>query len=137
MNPTKKFWYDENSEPPKNYIWVKNDKQYEFSVSERRWKEISSSKESDGSSKEITIDDVVKFIHDNTENSPVDIPTKYNDIKHISEPLDGGYNLVRGTEQEINEFFRSNTDSNIKYVNSILISTNYNVIVIKNKDDIQ
>lgn len=42
MNPTKKIWYDENSEPPKNYIWVKNNKQYKFSVSERRWKEITS-----------------------------------------------------------------------------------------------
>ena len=61
MNPTKKFWYDENSEPPKNYIWVKNDKQYEFSVNKGRWKEISSSKESDGSSKEITFDGVVKY----------------------------------------------------------------------------
>ena len=69
MNPTKKFWYDENSEPPKNYIWVKNDKQYEFSVSERRWKEISSSEESGSSSKEITIDDVVKFIHDDIEET--------------------------------------------------------------------
>lgn len=69
MNPTKKFWYDENSEPPKNYIWVKNDKQYEFSVSERRWKEISSSEESGSSSKEITIDDVVKFIHNDVEET--------------------------------------------------------------------
>ena len=48
MNPTKKFWYDENSEPPKNYIWVKNNKQYKFSVSERRWKEITSDGDGDG-----------------------------------------------------------------------------------------
>ena len=55
MNPTKKFWYDENSEPPKNYIWVKNDKQYEFSVSERRWKEINSSEGSGSSSGNLSV----------------------------------------------------------------------------------
>jgi len=55
MNPTKKFWYDENSEPPKNYIWVKNNKQYEFSVNERRWKEINSSEESGSSSGNLSV----------------------------------------------------------------------------------
>lgn len=86
MNPTKKFWYDENSEPPKNYIWVKNDKQYEFSVSERRWKEISSSEESGSSSKEVTINDVVKFIHDNWNFTQVNFPyTTYNEIPIMPE----------------------------------------------------
>ena len=91
MNPTKKFWYDENSEPPKNYIWVKNDKQYEFSVSERRWKEISSSEESGSSSKEITIDDVVKFIHDN--NNELSFPfTQWSDIPIIPTTIDSNFN---------------------------------------------
>lgn len=84
MNPIKKFWYDENSEPPKNYIWVKNDKQYEFNVSERKWKEINSSEESGSSSKEVTIDDVVKFIHDDalafTQDESIFPYTTYDEI---------------------------------------------------------
>jgi len=91
MNPTKKFWYDENSEPPKNYIWVKNDKQYEFSVSERRWKEISSSEESGSSSKEVTIDDVVKFIHDN--NNELSFPfVQWSDIPVIPTTVSDNFN---------------------------------------------
>lgn len=87
---------------------------------------------SDDSSKEITIDDVVKFIHDNTENPRVDIPTKYDDIKHVSEELDFGTNLLRGTEQEINDFYNSNVGININ--GYLLASTNYNIIsVSKNR----
>ena len=97
MNPTKKFWYDENSEPPKNYIWMKNDKQYEFSVSERRWKEISSSEESGSSSKEITIDDVVKFIHDNANSESAFPYTTYNEIPIMPEDENDieGYTIYR------------------------------------------
>lgn len=91
MNPTKKFWYDENSEPPKNYIWVKNDKQYKFSVSERRWKEISSSEESGSSSKEITIDDVVKFIHDNINDESSFPFTNWIDIPNCINAKPGDY----------------------------------------------
>ena len=60
----------------------------------------------------------------------VNIPTEYNDIKHISEPLDNGMNLVRGTSQEIMGFIESNTDSNIQYLYSILESTNYAIAII-------
>ena len=81
---------------------------------------------------DITIDDVVKFIHDNIENQEIDIPTKYNDIKHISEPLDNEYNLVRGTEQEIDDFLDSNTDPNITFDSTVLLTTNYNIVVIHN-----
>ena len=95
MDPTKKFWYDENSEPPKNYIWVKNNKQYKFSVSERKWKEINSSEESSSSSKEVTIDDVVKFIHDDVLASTHDennFPyTTYDEI-----PEYDGHSYVMG-----------------------------------------
>lgn len=50
MNPIKKIWYDNNSEPPKNYIWVKYDKQYEFDVVSRNWKEVASTSSGTGSS---------------------------------------------------------------------------------------
>lgn len=43
MNPTKKFWYDENSEPPKNYIWVKGGQQYGFNSVNRKWSPINQS----------------------------------------------------------------------------------------------
>ena len=82
-----------------------------------------------GGAKEITIDDVVKFIHDNTENPEVDIPTKYDDIKHISDIITEGENLVKGTAQEITDFFESAPD-NIVENYSILTSTNYNIIVV-------
>lgn len=50
MNPIKKIWYDNNSEPPKNYIWVKDDKPYEFDVVSRNWKEVASTSSGTGSS---------------------------------------------------------------------------------------
>lgn len=45
MELTKKVWHDENSEPPKNYLWVKGGKLFKYI--EGRWKEVSK-KESDG-----------------------------------------------------------------------------------------
>lgn len=37
MNPVKKYWYDLNSTPPKNYIWVKKDGKYKWSTLENKW----------------------------------------------------------------------------------------------------
>ena len=39
MSATKKIWYDENSEPPKNYIWSKGGKLFKYI--DGQWKEIS------------------------------------------------------------------------------------------------
>ena len=49
MELRKKVWHDENSEPPKNYLWVKEGKLFKYV--EGRWKEVSK-KESDGGSGE-------------------------------------------------------------------------------------
>ena len=115
MDPIKKFWYDENSEPPKNYIWVKNDKQYEFNVSERKWKEINSSEESGSSSKEVTIDDVVKFIHDDSlalthdeSNFPY---TTYDEI-----PEYDGHSYVKGIYRMTLETFESAAGDIFRYL---------------------
>ena len=45
MNPTKKIWYDENSEPPKNYIWVKNGIIWQFNKYLRKWVEYKNKDE--------------------------------------------------------------------------------------------
>lgn len=45
MNLVKKIWHDENSEPPKNYLWAKEGKLFKYI--EGQWKEISK-KEDDG-----------------------------------------------------------------------------------------
>lgn len=115
MDPTKKFWYDENSEPPKNYIWVKNDKQYEFSISARKWKEIGSSEESGSSSKEVTIDDVVKFIHDDVLASTHDesnFPyTTYDEI-----PEYDGHSYVQGIFRMTSEVFETAVGVNFLYL---------------------
>lgn len=61
---------------------------------------------SDSSSKEITIDDVVKFIHDNTINDIIAFPyTKYNEIPDIptqitDTPISTGY--YKGTLEAFN-----------------------------------
>lgn len=39
MNLVKKIWHDENSEPPKNYLWAKGGKL--FKNIEGQWKEVS------------------------------------------------------------------------------------------------
>lgn len=39
MNLTKKIWHDENSEPPKNYLWAKRGKLFKYVNGQ--WKEIS------------------------------------------------------------------------------------------------
>lgn len=39
MKTTEKIWHDENSEPPKNYIWAKNGKLFKYINGQ--WKEIS------------------------------------------------------------------------------------------------
>lgn len=44
MNLIKKIWHDENSEPPKNYLWAKEGKLFKYV--EGQWKEIS--KKEDG-----------------------------------------------------------------------------------------
>lgn len=31
------IWYDMNSEPPKNYLWLKNDGFYQYSTSSKQW----------------------------------------------------------------------------------------------------
>lgn len=38
MNLIKKIWHDENSEPPKNYLWAKEGKLFKYV--EGQWKEI-------------------------------------------------------------------------------------------------
>lgn len=45
MNLTKKIWYDENSEPPKNYLWAKGGKL--FKNIEGQWKEVSKKESED------------------------------------------------------------------------------------------
>lgn len=72
-NPKQILWTDLNSEPPKNYLWQKEDGIYNW-INNIGWKKIMSSNGSDSGnsdsgggdvpSKEVTIDDVVKFMHD-------------------------------------------------------------------------
>lgn len=65
MNTLKKIWHDENSEPPKNYLWAKEGKL--FKNINGQWKEISK-KTDDGGSSEPTFDDVVKVLHNELGN---------------------------------------------------------------------
>ena len=48
MKSTEKIWHDENSEPPKNYIWAKNGKFFKYINGQ--WKEISKKAEESGGS---------------------------------------------------------------------------------------
>ena len=43
MNPVKKYWYDENSTPPTNYIWVKGGEEYTYING--KWTKISKPQE--------------------------------------------------------------------------------------------
>ena len=88
----KTIIWEDNNEPPKDYIWAKKDgKFYEYSYATRSWVESklikteesgSSGGSDDIPSGDITIDDVVKFIHDTTEkDEPGLFPyTTWNDI---------------------------------------------------------
>lgn len=48
MELTKKIWHDENSEPPKNYLWAKGGKL--FKNIEGQWKEVSKKESEEGGS---------------------------------------------------------------------------------------
>lgn len=52
MSLTTKIWYDENSEPPKNYIWSKGGKLFKYV--DGQWKEISRN-DADGGGSDIQI----------------------------------------------------------------------------------
>lgn len=43
----KKVWYDENSTPPINYIWIKGGKEYEWDKNSRTWVVKSSDEDED------------------------------------------------------------------------------------------
>ena len=59
---------------------------------------------SDDSSKEVTIDDVVKFIHDNISSDyPEFSYTTYEDIPLVKDSIAGHPSYVRGTDQEIDD----------------------------------
>lgn len=77
----KTIIWEDNNEPPKDYIWAKKDgKFYEYSYTTRSWVESKSISGESGNSddggeddsggggdipsKEVTINDVVKFMHD-------------------------------------------------------------------------
>ena len=70
MNLIKKIWHDENSEPPKNYLWDKGGKLFKYT--EGQWKEVGKQNPSgddhgDEEKLDPTIDDVVLFIHNKME----------------------------------------------------------------------
>ena len=81
---------------------------------------------SDSSSKEVTIDDVVKFIHDNTNDTIVSFSyTKYDEIPDIptqitGTPISTGY--YKGTLEAFTNASFENTP------NIILFTSNYIIV---------
>lgn len=89
---------------------------------------------SDSSSKEITIDDVVKFIHDNINSSYyLEFPyTKYDDIPDIPNNIEVGAQYVKCTFEELTELYGL-PDISISVIFSI---GNYNIVLIYKQDPI-
>ena len=67
MELTKKIWHDENSEPPKNYLWAKGEKLFKYV--EGQWKEVSKKDSEDegsgsGSGSGASIDELMEAFAD-------------------------------------------------------------------------
>lgn len=122
MNLTKKIWHDENSEPPKNYLWAKGGKL--FKNIEGQWKEVS--KKDSGN---VSIDDVVKFVLQTGSDEPLfntyeEIP----DLKDIdvSTFTDGVY---KGTAEEAEALSTANENLEVSTALSTSSYGIYNVSV--------
>lgn len=120
MSLTKKIWHDENSEPPKNYLWAKGGKL--FKNIEGQWKEVSKK-----DSENVSIDDVVKFVLQTSSAEPLfntyeEIP----DLKDIdvSTFTDGVY---KGTAEEAKSFSSANDHFDVSPMLSTSSCGIYNV----------
>lgn len=59
----KTIIWEDNNEPPKNYIWVKSDRNaYEFNHTTRQWEKIMSSNGNNNGSSNNSIDEIINFI---------------------------------------------------------------------------
>lgn len=75
---------------------------------------------------DITIDDVVKFIHDNNEGLVFNVPTKYDDIPNIPDNFESNkIYIVKGTSEEFNEL-----NSSVYNIEYILSTRNYNIAIV-------
>lgn len=69
----KTLIWEENNEPPKNYIWVKGDgKAYEY-VDQKGWIQSSLFEPEDSSKKTLTPDEVASYVTSLYEEEPTDI----------------------------------------------------------------
>lgn len=104
MNLTKKIWHDENSEPPKNYLWAKRGKLFKYVNGQ--WKEIS--KNSSNSSRV----DISNFI--NVVNSLKNSGTIIYNVVPYNDEIEqtphrsvygnqGDYIVVFGSKEETEE----------------------------------
>lgn len=87
---------------------------------------------SDDSSKEITIDDVVKFIHDNWSVPLPEFPyTKYSDIPYIPKNMEYGQDYIaKGDSEQFNNL----SDIKVTYIFS---AGDYNIAEILKPTHVQ
>lgn len=85
----KTLIWEENNEPPKNYIWVKGDgKAYEY-IEHKGWIQ-SSLFEPEESSKELTPDEVASYVVSIYEEEPTDIVvSELPKIDSHNPPMEG------------------------------------------------
>ena len=132
----KTIIWEDNNEPPKDYIWAKNDgKFYEYNYATRSWVESESisGESEDSDSGEITEDDLVKYYtkgkYSKLEDVPVlqlsnlvengailssyNVPSLYFKISDIAEPQES-YNDIYSRAQEEPQYIRIAIDNIIK-----------------------
>lgn len=121
MNLTKKIWHDENSQPPKNYLWAKGGKL--FKNIEGQWKEVSKKdSEDEGSGGDSTpTETYIKF---KAENFGVRDHTTVPDTVDRSK----GYRLdeILDMSDSTVENFISGVENNIEnYPNNLNYASEY------------
>ena len=109
MNLTKKIWHDENSEPPKNYLWAKGGKL--FKNIEGQWKEVSKKGSEDEGGDSTPTEFYIKFKADNFGLiDSTNVPDTVDRIKgyRLDEILDMSDNTVEnfisGVENNVENF---------------------------------
>lgn len=134
----KTIIWEDNNEPPKNYIWVKSDgNAYEFNHTTRQWEKIMSSNGSHNSSSNNSIDEIVSFIEGLENEGMVSsewMPIEYYDemMRDVSVAPYKTYG-DKDTAFVFNTYFDPNTiqpepsgDLNIKYAVVFLSEEDYN-----------
>lgn len=96
----KTIIWEDNNEPPKNYIWVKSDKNaYEFNHTTRQWEKIMSSNGNGSGDSENNeeLDAFMEFF-DGLDNSFKKLPTAVSIDEYNNNPLPEQYELFGNKE---------------------------------------